>query len=530
MSSLHSNNKPEFGKIREVLWPIHSHELKKFLPMGAMMFFILFNYTILRDTKDSLVITASINGSAVIPFIKIGCVLPASILFVVLYAKLANMLSREKLFYTLVTSFIIYFAVFAFFLYPNREFIHPSPETVHTLKQTFPHFQHIFPLWGTWMYTMFYVMSELWGSVMISLLFWQFANEITRTNEAKRFYGLFALLANVSLICSGFTVRYLSDIRQSLSPHVDAWGMSLNYMMMAVFASGIAIMIIYRWMNQNVLTDNRYYDKAKSVGSTKQSKPKLSLIDSFKYIFTSKYLGLIAILIVGYGISINLVEIIWKGMLKEQYPNPNDYNAFMGTFSVITGIATMTMIMMFKGIVRKFGWFAGAIMTPSVLLVTGGLFYSFILFKGNMQPIASLLGTTTLFMAVVFGAIQNIASKATKYSLFDPTKEMSYIPLDQELKVKGKAAVDIIGNSFGKAGGGMISGFLLIITAASNVIMIAPFLVVIVLATILAWMYAVKNLSILYNKALQSNQEKELPAVSQEPEVKEEVMAHHTVV
>ena len=210
MSKSNLNDTPEFGKIRQVLWPIHAHEMKKFLPMGAMMFFILFNYTILRDTKDSLVITASANGSAVIPFLKIGCVLPASILFVVMYAKMANILSREKLFYTLVSSFIVYFLVFAFVLYPNKALFHPSSATIQYLKSTFPHFQHIFPLWGTWMYTLFYVMSELWGSVMISLLFWQFANEITRTNEAKRFYGLFGLLANVSLICSGFTVRFLS--------------------------------------------------------------------------------------------------------------------------------------------------------------------------------------------------------------------------------------------------------------------------------------------------------------------------------
>jgi ATP:ADP antiporter, AAA family len=34
------------------------------------------------------------------------------------------------------------------------------------------------------------------------------------------------------------------------------------------------------------------------------------------------------------------------------------------------------------------------------------------------------------------GTVQNILSKATKYAFFDPTKEMAYIPLDQNAKVR----------------------------------------------------------------------------------------------
>ena len=39
------------------------------------------------------------------------------------------------------------------------------------------------------------------------------------------------------------------------------------------------------------------------------------------------------------------------------------------------------------------------------------------------------LGTTPLMLAVMIGALQNILSKGAKYALFDPCKEMAYIPL-----------------------------------------------------------------------------------------------------
>ena len=86
--------------------------------MGIMMI-ILFVYNIVRDTKDTLVVnTYKKVGAECLSFLKLYGVTPAAILFMVLFVKLANIMEREKLFYAILTPFLIFFGVFGFIIYP----------------------------------------------------------------------------------------------------------------------------------------------------------------------------------------------------------------------------------------------------------------------------------------------------------------------------------------------------------------------------------------------------------------------------
>jgi AAA family ATP:ADP antiporter len=42
--------------------------------------------------------------------------------------------------------------------------------------------------------------------MMVSLLFWQFANSVIKTEEAKRFYSMFGMLGNLGLPAAGFVL------------------------------------------------------------------------------------------------------------------------------------------------------------------------------------------------------------------------------------------------------------------------------------------------------------------------------------
>jgi AAA family ATP:ADP antiporter len=495
-----------FGKWRERLWPIHSHELKKIIPLIMMFYLILFNYTMLRDTKDTLVVTGAGSGAEVIPFLKLWVNVPFAIIFTLLFAKLSNLFSRPTVFYSIIASFLIFFSFFSLVLYPMKDVLHPT-EFCGWLSSVLPSgFMGLIAVIQNWTFSLFYVMSELWGSVCLSLLFWGFANEITTIPESKRFYALFGMLGNLALPSAGLFVYYASKTRVSLPAHVDPWGYSINLMTGLLVFNGLLIMLIYWWMNKNVLTDSSLCRPDLIKGSVRK-KTKLSLKESIDMIIHSKYMLCIALLVISYGVCINLVEVTWKNQLRIQFPNPNDYNQFMGIFSACTGVVTILMMLFVaNNVIRVFGWTIAALCTPVMLLVTGCLFFSFVLYRDVLPTGLLLFGMTPLMLTVLLGAIQNILSKSCKYSLFDPTKEMSYIPLSIEEKIKGKAAVDVIGNPTGKSTGSLIQQVLMISMGSLSVI--APYVASIVFVFFAIWLVAAKSLGKQFN-ALLSEQDRD---------------------
>lgn len=74
--------------------PSSSKTMKKLFPLGLMLFFILFNYTILRDTKDVLVVTAPNSGAEIIPFLKTYVNLPSAIAFTLVIGSIYALVGR----------------------------------------------------------------------------------------------------------------------------------------------------------------------------------------------------------------------------------------------------------------------------------------------------------------------------------------------------------------------------------------------------------------------------------------------------
>lgn len=504
----------EFGKWRTYFWPVHYHELKKLIPMLVIFFLISLDYNIIHPLKDTLVITAKDSGAEVIPFIKVWAMFPTSILMTYFYTRLSNRYSRETVIMTMFSSFLLFYFIFTFVLYPARDFLHPHASADALQKLLPAGFKGLIAMYRNWTFTAFYVFSELWGNIVLFVLFWGFANQVTHLSEAKRFYGLFGIGINASGIVAGQVSIWLNrkSLDSSLPFGTSGWDQTLTMQMLIVLTAGVITLGVFYWMNKCIL--NKELDAAPNEAKqAKQVKGKLSLRESFFYLIRSKYLLSLAFIVIAYNLVINLTEVVWKHEVHELYPNPSEYNLYMNKITTMIGIfATLSALVVSGNALRKFGWTFTAMITPAILLITSIGFFGCFLTKESLGDVmVEVLGLSPLALAVFFGSCQNVLSRAAKYSVFDASKEMAFVPLAPESKIKGKAAIDGVAARLGKSGGSMIhQGLLIFLTtfAAS-----APFVACILLGIIAIWMVAVRSMGRQFSALASSKIEPSTPVM-----------------
>lgn len=489
------------------MWPIHRHELKKFPPLLAISFLSAFNYFILKNLKDSLVVTAKGSGAEVIAFFKIWGILPAAILMTSAYTFLSRKFSREKVIYLILGTHLVFFGLFGYYLYPLREQLHPHIDS-QNLLETLPSFVSFFEgylnnflsMIRHWTFTLFYIMAELWGIFGITVLLWGFLNETSSVDIAKRFYGPLGIGTNFSGIISGWiSAEFCQNVHNPYLPGKTPWEQSVFILTSIILISGIGILFLYRWIHTHVQSGPRFRIEENSEKPSK--KMRLSLRESFMHLLQSPYLIYVDILVLSFNFTNNLVEVLWKSQVKEFVGNDaNAFNHYMGKTQMFMGFsATLTSLFLTGNLIRCFGWRASALISPALVFLTSLSFFFFFFYKENAGGTALVFsGMNALMLVALSGAIHQCVSRVCRYSIFDTTKELAFTPLSRDSQKKGKAAIDGVGSRLGKSAGAVLIQTLLFRFDSIN--SCAPYLGLLILIVTVLWVFAVLALGKRFGK------------------------------
>lgn len=480
----------EFGKIRKVLFPIYNHEFRKVIPLFFLFMFIAGGYSLLRSLKDIFILSYT-GEAASLYYLKMYGVTPFIIILTLIYSKLAN-LHRDVRFFVMMGYFIITIGLCYFIFIPNLESVRLD-NLAHKLNELVPSMRPLWECLRFWPCALLYLNSEAWGAMALGVLFWTFCNDIISFIDSKRIYAYLGSGAALGTGGAGFL---------------------LIHYVKANFNSGVGVILIficivtliYYFISQDVRKNPQLYILESN--APKKKKIKMSMGESFRFLAKSKHLALIATIVLCYGCFMSLFESVSKAQTVKltDIVGRGALSSIYGYQSVLNGFLSILLVFI-SGWISKRGWKFTALVTPVIAIVCTSIFFLFLFGEdlvpklfNNQDGIIDF--TKILWITAIFGIINQVIIKATKYIMFDPTCNQAYIPLDDDTKVRGKAAVDGIGSRLGKSFGALLIsapavGLFTIFGSIDN----AKIVICIFIALLLIlWIRAIGKLSTLLKK------------------------------
>jgi len=503
---------------------------QQLIPMTCLFFMLAFVNTIIDSLKDSLVITAVGGGTEVLPYLSTYAVLPSSVLFLVLYSSATRKWSREKIFNIVMGCFLMFYGGFAF-LYPHHEALHGGP-FADWLLSTLPNgLAGFVGMVRNWLFTAFYCVSELWGDILLSLLFWGLANETTSIEDAPLLYPLFGIGANIAQTCAGRSLRLISEVSGSFLTYSQQIQLTVGLCVcMGVGIAGVHSFICRTFeknpkgsaierkrrreereklgnvavpkLNKMGMTDAAKAAQEQAMAKAKaqsQGKPtpkdtsSMSIVSAFRYLVRSPQIKCLAVMAIAQGLTTRILEISWKTYLHMLCQSPVEYAAFLGDVAAMTGVSTALLMVFSPLLFELMGWVGVASATPNIMLIGGIPFFLTCMaytFGGGL-----LAGLVSLKTVVIGGAMLHVFARGAKFSLFKPSEEMVYIGLDDEARTKGKAAIDVVGAQSGKSLSSILQQFLLIFVSGGSVAGIVPVLGLCFVTMLNEWKRSIRELA-----------------------------------
>ncbi|KAI5191976.1 ATP:ADP antiporter, AAA family [Nematocida minor] len=512
-----------FFKVLKVEYP-------KFFTMAFLYYSIVLAYSILRDTKDAVVMDRMLPAS--IQYLKSFIVIAATMSFAILFQFLLSRgVTLEKLMFVFNMSFGIFFLVYALILLPSVDYIEPYKFWIHDIfadKKMFINglasLEGLFLTINFWTGTLLYISAELWGNVMTSVMFFAVANEICPLKQALRFYPLFIIGANLGLITSGGFMVSNYYLLKTFPQHKIK---IISAFVTAVSGLCLINVFTYRHLVRNIIP-YPIYIVSEARRSTK-SKEKVGIIDGFKIMFKTPIVLHLSITVLGYGLCTNLTEAAFKSAVRESSKKSGE--DVMTNFVLTQGlqqlcIGLLVIAILFspvKSLIQKKGWLALGMFTPVLSLISATSFLLFVWANASVtvtgkdaenllnrfgKRLFTLIGWTAMTNAeYYFGFLAVNTIKILKYAAFDIGKEAIGVKIPKQYKARFKGVYDGVCGKLGKSLSSNVQIVILGLLNLSDIRTASLLLLITVVLVATVWSMSTLYLGRRYDEAVREDRD-----------------------
>lgn len=404
----------------------------RFFSMFGIVCLLNVNYALLRSARNALAVADLGGGARSIPWFELCGTMPGAVLMTLGLSWLLNRYPIRRVFFVTLVSFVSFFVVFALGIYP-----------------LLPKCQGVFvPRMAS---MLFFVMAELWKIALFTVLFWGMVNQFIPIDDAKRHYAPLMLGASIGTILAGPVISLCTSDFLSR----QSWSQSL-ILMMGMLAG---LSVLTAWLFSRL-----WKSLEGPIQKEEKKQEPLSIWEGIRICLRSPYLLLLAWVTIADYVAYALGEIVFLDVLRQKFPDPREYCDFMGKLSFWNGLLTaVSALVITPYLLRRCRWVVASLITPVCLLITEGAFFFALWHPVWSKQIELLVLLGTLFFCLV---------RAAKYTLFDTSKEISFILLPPLEKMQGKLVVDGMCARLGRGSGSMLS--LALIQVCGGVLATAP--------------------------------------------------------
>lgn len=439
---------------------------------------ISFNITV--GMRESVILSLS-NGASFVPFVKTYLTLPCTFVVGVVYLFIQKRLGTLLTYSTINWVFLSYFVVFSLIIAPNYPSWTPDQSAIAYYKSVYPNFRYFISLIEHWPSALFHVCAEIWSIYIFIILFWQVANEALAPGESKEFYPIVAFLISLGTTLSAIPIQQLG---KSIMPKV-------------VFLS----IIVPLGISMNLLVTYIHYKWGLESSQKTSAITSLSFLEKIKKLFDrslSQEVLALSLCLFSFNFIVSLFESCFWTRVSNFHSSQNDIIKFFSTYTLLKGLISMGAGILNIYFLRRLGWFFVLKITPVICIIAINVFLLFhfpqTLFS-LPETLSFLPGSINInFLLTWFFALGLVLSYASKFSFFDPAKEILISTLPSEERRFSKVLADGISGRAGKISGGIIQSILLSFTAADTILEIIPLLFIFACASSILFSASINKL------------------------------------